>query len=129
VSSTRSRAHTVHAVALALLGLLFAAAAVSDFQQVAERLGNPDDPALLTVMHATAGALAGAAVYGIVRRRPWTPWVALAWGAVDTLLLATLPALVGLHGEERNGIWTGAVTVALVGVAIAAYLRRRLRPQ
>ena len=111
-----------------LLGVLFGAFAASDLSQVAEVLtGHASQPTPLAIEHALAGAAGGAAAVGLWRGARWTAAAVVAWGLATAVLLATLPAVLGLPREARPGIWTGAAIVLLITLAVTRYAWRRGR--
>jgi hypothetical protein len=128
-AGTTARLSMLHPMLMAALALLFGVAAASDFWNVIEAVISPDyELAPITALHVLAGSFATAASYGIARRWRWAPGAVLGWGATDTVLLAVLPVLVDVGGPAgRIGIWASAVAIALVALAIAAYLRARTR--
>jgi amino acid permease len=109
-----------------LIALLFALSAASDLAQVVEFFrGGTTQPATLAVEHAVTCVTALATAVGLWRGARWTAAAAIVWGLATTLLLATLPRVLGLPREARAGVWAGAAISLVLALLVAIFARRR----
>jgi hypothetical protein len=107
-----------------LLGAFFGGLALTDWAQVLlALLGRSHNPSTLIALHFGTGAAAAATCWGSWRRTRWTPIAAVAYGALTTVLLLTLPSLLDLPVEARTGLRAGAAGVLLFALLSAAYFR------
>ena len=111
-----------------LLAAIFAAFSASDLSQVIQVLaGRAQQPTALAAEHALAGLVGAAAAVGLWRGARWAAGAVVVWGLVTAIMIATLPALLGLPREARPGIWAAAAVVLALALLVARYSARRGR--
>jgi len=110
---------TAIAVVTALIGMQHLIQALSG-------LHGGGDPRLLTLEHCATAILAFIAVYGIVQGKSWSPWLLALAGASAAVLVVSLGPLLDMQPVERNGLWAGAASIAVVTALGVWYLARRV---
>lgn len=111
-----------------LLAALFAAFSASDLWQVIQVLaGRAQQPTALAAEHALAGLVGATAAVGLWRGARWAAGAVVAWGLLTAVMIATLPALLGLPREARSGIWAAAAVVLALALLVARFAAKRDR--
>lgn len=113
---------TIVLTLLAANALVQAAAALVDWNS---------DPAQLTAFQFASGSSALAAAIGTWRRARWAVYLALGYGVITGIMIASLGSILELEEEARTGLRLSAAIVFLIGVALAWGIRRTQleRPQ
>lgn len=109
-----------------ILSVVFGLLTLAAWGQVLQRAG---DPPTLTALQFVIGLTAALTTWGSWRRTRWASGAAIAYGVTTAGMLVALPSLLGLAGEARMGIWTGAAASMVFAVACAAYFRSDARRQ
>ena len=115
----RSWITTAIAIVTALIGM-------QHLVQALIGLHGGGDPRLLTLEHCLVAILAFVAVYAIARAKAWAPWVLAVAGAAAAGLVISLGPLLGMQPVERNGLWAGGASIAVVTALGVWYLARRV---
>jgi len=115
----RSWITTAIAIVTALIGM-------QHLIQALNGLHGSGDPRLLTLEHCEVAILAFIAVYAIVRGKSWSPWALAVAGAAAAVLVVSLGPLLDMQPVERNGLWAGGASIAVVAALGAWYLARRV---
>ena len=110
-----------------VVAVIFSLFALNAWAQVADNLiFGSSDPATLTLLQALVGSTALLAALGSWWGAPWAPAAALAYGVATAVMLVLLGPLLDLRQEETRGVWMGAMSIALLSVGLAWYLRRSI---
>lgn len=113
-------------IGVKLVVVLFVLLSFNGLVQAAWRLtGRNDDPVTLAVLQLLSGMTALAAARGAWTGARWSSLASLAYGVVTAVMLGALPYLLGLPEDAKLGIWSGAMSVLLLGVALGWYLHRQ----
>jgi len=84
------------------------------------------DPRALVAEHVLVAIVGLIAGYGLWRGARWAPWALAGNGVLIAALIVSLGPLLQMDAAARGGLWTGAVTIALITAAGAWYVRRRV---
>lgn len=96
-------------------------------QAIGTLIGWNNDPPLLTAFQFAAGGSALCAAVGTWRRERWAPAMAVAYGIITGIMIASLGPLLELDEQARAGLPLGAAIVVLIGGALAWGIRRTQR--
>ena len=116
----RSWITTAIAIVTALIG-------VQHLFQALTGLNGGSDPRLLIIEHGGVAILSFVAVYAIAKGKWWAPWALAVAGASAAGLVVSLGPLLHMDRVERNGLWAGAGSIAVVTALGVWYLARRVR--
>jgi len=116
----RSWITTAIAIVAALIGL-------QHLLQALTGMHGGGDPRLLTIEHGGVAILSFAAVYAIAKGNWWAPWALAVAGASAAALVVSLGPLLHMDSVERNGLWAGGGSIAVVTALGVWYLARRMR--
>ena len=111
---------TAIAIVTALIGL-------QHLFQALTGLHGGGDPRLLVLEHFGVTIFSFAAVYAIAKGKGWAPWALAVAGALAAALVVSLGPLLHMDAVERNGLWAGAGSIAVVTALGVWYLARRVR--
>lgn len=95
-------------------------------QAVDAVMGRSDDPMLLSVLQIFVGIAGVSTSVGSWRGARWAPMAAVAYGVITGGMIVALGPILDLESEARQGLLVGGVSVLLVGLGAAWYLRRQL---
>ena len=113
---------------MAIVAVVFLLFGLNAFAQMAATLfGSGGDPLLLVLLQTLVGAAGIATAIGAWRARPWAAASALAYGVITGGMIISLGPMLDLEADARPGLLVGGITVLLIGVAAAWYLRRALQ--
>ncbi len=119
------RRRSAGTIAIAVILVLLSVNAIH--QSVGALVGWNTDPPLLTAFQFASGTSALAAAIGTWRRARWAPSLALVYGVVTGIMIASLGPLLDLDENARAGLPFGAAIVVLIGIALAFLIRRTQR--
>jgi hypothetical protein len=109
----------------AAIAIVTALIGVQHLFQAVTGLHGGGDPRLLTLEHGDVAILSFVAVYAIAKGKRWAPWVLGVAGAAAAALVVSLGPLLHMDTVERNGLWAGAGSIAVVTALGVWYLARR----
>lgn len=108
------------------LAVLFMFLGLNALWQAAQAIaGRSDDPMLLGVLQTFVGIAGISTSVGSWRGARWAPVAAVAYGVITGGMIVALGPILNLEAEERSGLLVGGVSVLLVGLGAAWYLRRQ----
>lgn len=115
----------VGTIILSFVLVLLAANAL--VQGLGALVGWRDDPARLIAFQLASGSTALAAALGTWRGARWAPYLAVAYGVITAVMIASLGPMLALDDAERAGLPAGAAAVLVVALCLAWGIRRTQR--
>ena len=84
-------------------------------------------PRLLRLEHIDVAIFSFIAAYALWTDKRWAHWALAVAGAATAMLVVSLGPLLDMDPVARNGLWTGAATIAVMTAMGTWYVARRLK--